>query len=580
MTKNHFPITTENTENKIAASRLIAVGASAGGLEALKVFFRNLAEDDNNSYVVIQHLSPDYKSMMGELLAKSTNLKIEEIKDNMEILPGRIYLIPPVSNLVIQNGMLHLLDKPKDQKLNLPIDMFLTSLAEYKKEQAIAVILSGTGSDGTRGIRAIKENDGMVMVQDPDQAKFDGMPKSAIQTGLVDYVLDVEDMGEELINFISAPVVLHFKEGNIEYDENTLSKILHLINEKTGLDFREYKHSTLARRVARRVNVCKCNSLAEYYHTLKDNEEEVNILYREFLIGVTKFFRDSEVWTILRDTVIPELVTEKDETEVLKIWDVGCSTGEEAYSLAMFLNEEIEKQEKHIEVKIFATDISQKHLDIGSQGVYSESIVADVAPHLLQKYFISKQEGYQVVEKIRRMVIFSKHNIIKNPPFSNMDMVFCRNLLIYFQPTIQKKALNVLHYGLKEDGVLVLGTSESVQTHREYFQDISRKWKIYRNVNPRRRLNTETLHSSPNRLLENVPARKRRDLPAPQVNKKQKFISELSDTVLEQFGAASIYIDSDYNILQAVGEFRKYASLPVNGFSTNLLDMLGLILST
>jgi two-component system, chemotaxis family, CheB/CheR fusion protein len=574
MTKNHFSLSTENSDNKIVNSRLIAVGASAGGLEALKVFFKNLAEDDKNSYVVIQHLSPDYKSMMGELLAKSTNLIIEEIKDNMEILPGRIYLIPPVSNLVIENGMLHLLDKPKDQKLNLPIDMFLKSLAEYKKEQAIAIILTGTGSDGTRGIRAIKENDGMVMVQEPDQAKFDGMPKSAIQTGLVDYVLNVEEMGEELMNFISAPVVLHFTEGNVDYDENTLSKILHLINEKTGLDFREYKHSTLARRVARRVNVCKCTSLDEYYHFLKKNEEEVPILYREFLIGVTKFFRDSEVWDILRETVIPELIQVKEEEEVLKIWDVGCSTGEEAYSLAMFLNEEIEKQNKKIEVKIFATDISQKHLDIGSQGVYSESIVADVAPHLLQKYFISKTDGYQVVEKIRRMVIFSKHNIIKNPPFSNMDMVMCRNLLIYFQASIQKKALNVLHYGLRENGVLVLGTSESVQTHREYFQDISRKWKIYRNVNPRRRLNTEILHSSPNRLIENVPARRQRDLPVPQSNKKQKFISELSETVLEQFGAASIYIDSDYNILQAIGEFRRYASLPVSGFSTNLLEML------
>jgi two-component system CheB/CheR fusion protein len=574
MTKNNIKHSENSLTKNISTFRIIAVGASAGGLEALKAFFRNIDQDDNNSYIVIQHLSPDYKSMMGELLAKSTSLIIEQIKDNSEILPGRIYLIPPVNNLVIQNGMLHLLDKPKDQKLNLPIDLFLQSLAEYKKEHAIAVILSGTGSDGSRGIRAIKDKEGMVMVQDPNEAKFDGMPKSAIHTGLVDYIVSVEEMGAELKNFINAPVVLHFTEGDIEYDEDTLSKILHLVNEKTGLDFREYKHSTLARRVARRVSVCKCRSLKEYLFLLQNSEEEIPILYREFLIGVTKFFRDSRVWDILKDEVIPELIENKKNGEILKIWDVACSTGEEAYSLGMLINEELERQNKKLEVKIFATDISQKHLDIGSQGVYSESIVADVALHLLQKYFISKSKGYQVVEKIRRMVIFSKHNVLKNPPFSNMEMVLCRNLLIYFQPPIQKKALNVLHYGLKENGILVLGTSESVQTHREYFEDVNRKWKIYRNVNPRKLLNSENLHSSSNRLLENVPSRRKREVKASVGNSKQKFGAELSEAVLEQFGGACVFVDSEYNILLAIGNFRQYASLPVTGFSINLTDML------
>lgn len=564
-----------DNSTKTTTSRIIAVGASAGGLEALKAFFQNISKEDNNSYIIIQHLSPDYKSMMGELLEKSTHLKIEQIKNNMEVLPGRIYLIPPVNNLVFENGYLHLLKKSRDQKLNLPIDLFLKSFAEYQKEKAIAVILTGTGSDGTRGIRAIKENDGMVMVQDPHQAKFDGMPQSAIQTGLVDYVLKVEEMGGELKNYINAPVVLHFTEDNIEYDEHTLSKILHLVNEKTGLDFREYKNSTLARRVARRVNVCKCSSLVEYFNLLESTPEEIPVLYREFLIGVTKFFRDSRVWEVLRNDVIPKMIKGKNEGEVLKIWDVGCSTGEEAYSLGMYINEEMERQDKNLEVKIFATDISQTHLDIGSQGIYSESIVADVAPHLLQKYFFSRNEGYQVVEKIRRMVIFSKHNVIKNPPFSNMDMVLCRNLLIYFQPSIQRKALNVLHYGLKENGYLVLGTSESIQTHSEFFEDVSRKWKIYRNIYPRKRLNTETLHSSSSRLLENKSRSRPTEVKYSSTPTKQKFVNELSEAILEQFGGASVFVDSELNILQAIGEFRKYANLPVNGFSVNLADMLG-----
>jgi len=562
-------------KSKRTNSRVVAVGASAGGLEALKSFFSNLPQNDTTTYVVIQHLSPDYKSMMGELLAKSTTLPIEQISDNSVIEKGKIYLIPPVNNLVIEDGKLHLLDKPKDQKLNLPIDMFFTSMAKCFKQDAIAVILSGTGSDGTRGIRAIKELDGMVMVQDPDQAKFDGMPKSAINTGLVDYILQTEEMGEEISNFINAPLVVGYDDDNVEYDEQALSKILQYIDDETGLDFREYKHSTLARRVARRVSVCKCGTLEDYFSYLKSEKDEISILYREFLIGVTKFFRDSQVWEILEDEVIPELVRSVKKGATLKVWDVACSTGEEPFSLAMYIHEEMQRQDKNFEVKIFATDISQQHIDIGANGIYSESIVADIDPFLLNKYFVSKSDGYHVVEKLRRMVIFSKHNILKNPPFSNMDMVLCRNLLIYFQPSIQLRALNVLHYGLKEDGFLVMGTSESVNTHRDFFEDVSRKWKIFKNVYPKKSLKAETLHSSSSRSFvkeKRVPT-KRGEVSSVS-NTKSKFINELNQAILEQFGGASVYVDSEYNILQAIGAFRKYANLPVNGFSINLLDML------
>ncbi|MDT0689862.1 CheR family methyltransferase [Salegentibacter sp. F188] len=563
------------THTPVENSRIIAVGASAGGLEALQDFFRNLSEGDNNTYIVIQHLSPDYKSMMGEILSKTAKLPIEQISDRMDILPGRIYLIPPVNNLVIENDKLHLLEKPKDQKLNLPIDIFLTSLSKFKKESAIAVILSGTGSDGTRGIRAIKEKNGMVMVQDPEEAKFNGMPQSAINTGLVDYVLPVQAMGSELANFINAPTVVNFSEDDFEYDGNSLSKILDLINQTTQLDFSEYKYSTLARRVARRVNVCRCNSLEEYYEVLTSNQEEVEFLYREFLIGVTKFFRDAKVWEIMEDEIIPDILSKKKDGDILKVWDVACSTGEEAYTLGMLISEELERQNKDVEVKIFATDIAEKHLEIGSKAVYPESVIADIAPRLVQKYLVSRTQGYQVVERIRRMVIFSKHNVIKNPPFSRMDLVLCRNLLIYFQPFIQKKALNVLHYGLKEDGYLVLGTSESVESHKEYFEDVSRKWKIYRNVNPRSRIQVETLRSSTAKVYKAKLKHNRKTNTSSGNNSKNKFINELNEAILEQFGGASVFIDSEYNILQAVGEFRKYANLPVNGFSINLLDMIG-----
>ena len=574
---NNYPSQSELEKKlKISEPRIIAVGASAGGLEALKAFFENIPETDKNAYVVIQHLSPDYKSMMGELLKKNTNLPIREVKDGKKIEQGHIYLIPPANNLILDKNKLHLVKKPTGQSLNLPIDMFFESLAKHKKEKAIGVILSGTGSDGTRGVRAIKDRDGMVMVQNPEEAKFDGMPQSAINTGLIDYVLPVSQMGKELKNFIDAPSVFHFKDGDLNYNESELMKILRFVDEKTGLDFREYKHATLARRIARRVNVCKCKSLSDYYEFLIHNEEETEILHREFLIGVTKFFRDENVWKVLREDVIPKLVAKKKNGEIIKLWDVACSSGEEAYSFAMIISEEIERQNKSIDLKIFATDISEKHLNIGSEGLYPESIVADIDSELLLKYFISKPHGYKVIDKMRRMVVFSKHNIIKNPPFSNMDIVACRNLLIYFQPGIQNKALNFLQYALKVGGVLVLGTSENVSSQKNNFKVIDRSAKIFQNQNAEKRLNTNISESTSTNHLPANTREIKRPTPRKTTNPiKAKLTEELNETILEVFGGASVFVDKDFNILQAVGEFRKYANLPVSGFSVNLLDMLG-----
>ena len=568
------PLVVENSSKAPAETRIIAVGASAGGLEALKAFFENVPEETPSAYVVIQHLSPDYKSMMGELLKRSTKLSIVEVTNAMQVKPGHIYLIPPVNNLLIKDGLLCLQDKPKNQSLNLPIDIFFESLSKERKEKAIGVILSGTGSDGTRGARAIKENDGMIMVQEPSEAQFDGMPKSAINTGLVDYVLPVKDMGAELLNFITAPSVFHFKDGDIEYDQTELMKILTFVDKKTGLDFREYKRSTLARRVARRVNVCKCRSLSEYYSYLNSKEEEVEILYREFLIGVTKFFRDSKVWEVLRNEVIPDLIAAKKDGDTLKMWNVACSTGEEAYSFAMCIFEEMEKQNKSLKVKIFATDISDKHLAIGNRGKYPESIAADVPRDFLIKYFVSKPHNFKVVEKLRESVIFSNHNIIKNPPFSNMDLVSCRNLLIYFQAAIQKKAIDFLHYSVKKDGILVLGTSESVQSHKQHFEEIDRKWKIYKNINPSKRLTSGISPSSNPRLIGNLETRKRLVPKFQQKTPQLKLQKEFTESLLEHFSAASVFVDEEYDILEAIGEFRKYANLPVQGFSVNLLEML------
>ncbi len=570
MIENKHPSSTPSVEEV----PVIAIGASAGGLEALKAFFSNLPPGSGCAYVVIQHLSPDHRSMMAELLERVTDLPIVAVSKAMTPKADHIYLIPPVYNVLYKEGQLHPTDKPRNQSLNLPIDLFFEDLAREAKENAIGIILSGTGSDGTRGARAIKENDGMIMVQDPQEAQFNGMPNSAINTGLVDYVISVEKMGRELKNFLSSPVILDIEEGEVEKDRSQLMQILKFIDQETGLDFREYKKATLARRVARRVQVCKSPSLKHYLEFLKENSSEVEILYREFLIGVTRFFRDPEVWDVLRKDVIPELIAKTPEGETLKLWDVACSTGEEAYSFAICLLEEIEKQEKLIGIKIFATDISKDHLAMASAGSYPETIAADVPPKLLAKYFDRSSGSYIVKEKLRSTIIFSEHNLIKNPPFSRMDLVSCRNLLIYFQPVIQKKALDFLHYALKMEGILVLGTSESVSPRQKNFETIHRKWKIYRNIQPNKNLNKEIgmrQHSSDTRPVRSD----RKDRPPTKPTSIQKKLEmDFNDTLLEEFNAACVHIDAEYNILDAIGEFRKYVSLPGRGFSINLMEML------
>ena len=545
-------------------------------MEALKAFFLHLPNETGCAFVVIQHLSPDHKSMMGELLERVTDLPIVEVTEPMHPEPDHIYLIPPVNNLLLEDGKLMPTGKPKDHSLNLPIDLFFESMAQEAREDAIGIILSGTGSDGTRGARVIKERDGMIMVQSPKEAQFNGMPQSAINTGLVDYVVPVKKMGTELYNFISAAKI-QFKDGDMEQDRSELMKILNYVDEKMELDFREYKRATLARRIARRVQVCKSPSLKDYLEFLKSHEEEVEILYREFLIGVTKFFRDGTVWEYLDKEVFPELVRSVPNGGTLKLWDVACSTGEEPFSYAICLLEEIEKQQKPINLRIFATDISKEHLAIAGRGIYPETIAADVPAELLLKYFHQKAGSYVVNDKVRNSVVFSLHNLIKNPPFSKMDLVSCRNLLIYFQPGIQKKALDFLHFSLKKEGVLVLGTSESVTSHQNYFEILDRKSKVYRNVSPSRTINPQIgmrqqiQHNAKNNQAK-LPVRLTNS--SRQAPVKNGLQADFNSALLEFLNGACVHVDAEYNILDAIGEFSKYASLPGNGFSTNLMDML------
>ncbi len=552
--------------------RVIGIGTSAGGLEVLKTFFSNVPEDFNHVFVIIQHLSPDYKSLMVELLAKNTRLPIQEAVTDVKIQPGNIYLLPPKKNMTLEGDRLILTDRPKKNTLNLPIDIFFKSLAVQQKEKAIAIILSGTGSDGTRGIRKIKELGGMVIVQNPEDAKFDGMPNSAIASGFVDVILPAFNIPVELSSFIDfANILEEEKDQELILSDTILKGILRLVNSKTGIDFSEYKRPTLYRRITRRMSVTKTKSVGEYLNYLHERENEAEILHKEFLIGVTKFFRDQEAFTFIDEEVIPKIFESKVDDEPIKVWSVGCSSGEEAYSLAILLNEYMDQHSIEREVKIFGTDLDIDAINKANRGVFSESIIADVNPNLLEKYFHKEGDLYVISPRIRQNIIFSYHNSAQDPPFNNMDLTICRNLLIYLQTELQQKLLSDLHYATGVNKFLFLGPSETLGEISKSFKALSRKWKIYQNIEAYKgsdfsRRNFKNTTKEPSKTVYNQNRQRTID---------QKLSESLSGLLLEEFSASSICIDSNYELVSADGNFKEFIELPEKRIrSFDILKML------
>ncbi|MDQ6955167.1 MAG: chemotaxis protein CheB, partial [Mariprofundaceae bacterium] len=482
MSKDKHPDTSENlTEKKDASpTYYVGIGASAGGLEAIEDFFKHAPEDSGMAFVVVQHLSPVHKSMMVELLSRHTEMPVLRAEHNMKVEPNHVYLIPPNHNLKIFHGSL-LLDKQEhDRGLNLPIDIFFKSLAEDQEDKAIAIVLSGTGSDGTRGIRTIKEKLGMVMIQDIESAQFDGMPKNAIATSVADFILPPKEMPKQLMAFAKHPYASRSElSGSIMSDEDGLTRIFYQLREKHGIDFTFYKQSTLLRRVERRLLVNQMESLDDYVRFLESNTAEVLTLYRELLIGVSNFFRDRKAFDLIENTYLPELVRKRKGGE-LRIWVAGCSTGEEAYSLAILCCECIHNLGVDVDVKIFATDVNRDAVMTASHGAFPESIAGDVPAHLLGKYFFHQDDSFRVTRTIREMVVFAQQNLIKDPPFTNMDLVTCRNLLIYLQPVLQRKAMELFNFSLRPEGIMFLGASETIGEMESYFEPLHNKWKIFR----------------------------------------------------------------------------------------------------
>ena len=542
-------------------SYYVCIGASAGGLEAIESFFKQMPPDSGLAFVVVQHLSPDYKSLMAELLSKHTPMPVHRSEDGMEIRANHVYLIPPKKNLTIFHGKLLLTDQDPSRGINLPIDIFMRSLAEDQGEKAIAIILSGTGSDGTRGIRAVKEQGGMIMVQSEESAKFDGMPKSAINTGLPDFVLAPEDIPRLLMSFVKHPYAAKV-EGTpvLVTDEDALTRIFALLRESSKLDFTFYKPSTVIRRIERRMTVNQIRELRDYARYLERYPTEVNTLYQELLIGVTSFFRDRETWEYLGEEVLPELI-ERNAGRELRFWVAGCSTGEEAYTLAMVSREAMEKAGRLADIKIFATDVDRDAVQRAGNGVYPESIVADLSPQLLAKYFQRKDDNFHVVRAIREMVVFAPHNLLKDPPFTNIDLVSCRNLLIYLQPVLQKKALDLFGFSLNPEGVLFLGSSETVGDAADLYDPVHLKLRLFRSRGKRRLADVQEVSAyaggAARSRIMHLGARG-----GMRPNDEDRLLTRLVDCLAPDFIPLTLVVSEAMELLHVVGDGEGYLRMP------------------
>jgi two-component system CheB/CheR fusion protein len=551
---------------------IVGIGASAGGLESLEKFFKALPTDNGMAFVIVQHLSPDYKSLMVELLSKHTNIPVHRIEDSVKVKPNNIYLIPPKKTLIIFHGKLLLTEMDSKKGLTLPINIFFRSLAEDMGKKAVGIILSGTGSDGTLGIREIKGAGGLVMAQDLESAKFDGMPKSAVATGLIDYVLPPHKMPEVLLRYTKHPYIAGDNKEDTIKNEDDLTKILAEIRTRKGVDFTYYKPNTVIRRIKRRVSLNQIDSIKDYVRYLKENPNEVDNLYNEMLIGVTNFFRDQEAFEILKEKVIPKLFENKNPGDSIRIWVSACSTGEETYSVAMIIKEYLELVKTHYDVKIFASDIDEKAIKIAGAGVYSESILGDISKERLRRFFVKKGSNYQVAKEIRSMILFTTHNVIKDAPFSNVDLITCRNLLIYLEPVMQKKILSLFHFSLIQNGFLFLGPSETIGDMTDSFSLFNSKWKFYKKKGVYKKLPSNVFNVPDYKPLKTIKREEFRS--NDYVSSDLKNYELIYKAMFDDYLPPTIVINENFELLHVFGDANKYLKFPSGKISYNIKNII------
>ncbi len=548
---------------------IVGIGASAGGLESLEQMFRHMPRESGMAFVVIQHLSPDFKSFMDELLSRQTDIPVCRAEHEMEVEPNRIYLIPPKKEMILSGRKLLLTDKDPKQALTLPIDHFFRSLAQEAGACAIAVVLSGSGSDGSRGIRDIHAAGGLVVCETLSTAKFDGMPISALDTGVVDLELSPDQIPQALVNHAQTMAGMP-SDGSSAADPQGYAAIFELLNEEYGLDFSHYKSTTVGRRIHRRLPINRIAEISDYTERLRSDAGELNALYKDLLIGVTRFFRDPEAFDRLEQDVMPELTARVPPEQEIRIWVAGCATGEEAYSIAMLLHERLEAEGRPINAKVFATDAHRGSLEIASAGVYGEQALVDVREDRLARYFQHKGDGYHVGQELRKMIVFAPHNIIKDAPFTKLDLVTCRNLLIYFQPLAQKKTLSLFHFGLKVGGFLMLGSSETPGELHEEFDPIDEHWKIYRKRRDVALSSDARQPLRPPDLLRRSPL----SIAPPARTMADATLVAAYDTLLGRYMPPGLLVGERRELLHVFGDAHKYLRIKPGRASADVFDLL------
>lgn len=554
---------------------IVGLGASAGGLEALRIFFAAVPAQTGAAFIVIQHLAPERESQMAELLATHAHAPVQQIVDGTTIEPDHIYVIPPDRGVKISAGRL-LLFQPKKRTPHLLIDTFFRSLADECGELAIGIALSGTGTDGTLGVRAIKEAGGTVMVQDEESAKFSGMPDSAGATGLADYVLPPAEIAGELLKFIRHPFVAPAKDPPLKVSDVTLHNILGLIRTQTGIDFCSYKQSTVMRRIDRRIRIAQLANASDYLELLQQSQQEVAALGRDLLINVTRFFRDAEVFAALRDEILPAILKTNASERKLRIWVPGCARGEEAYSIAMLVQELVAARGDKWDVKIFATDIDQASVEFASRGFFPKMIARDLTPEMLARFFVEQSGGWRIAREIREQVVFAQHNILHDPPFTKTDLISCRNLLIYLRAESQNKVIALLHFGLRPEGYLLLGTSEAIGDREDAFETVNAKMRIFKKRTDSRSLITQTVTapaaSSRTAGVMRESASSGRAFPA---SKPPETIWEtVTERLMAEFGATCLILNEKHHVLHSFGQPQRFLTLHPGETSLSILKLL------
>lgn len=550
---------------------VIGIGASAGGLSAFEDFFSGIQglTDPNMAFVLVQHLDPNHKSALSEIIQRQTKMQVFEVEDGMQVKPNCIYIIPPNHDMALLNGALQLMEPSAARGHRLPIDFFFNSLAQDQQEHAIGIVLSGTGRDGTEGIKAIKKANGLVIAQAADTAEFNGMPNSAIQTGLVDYELAPDEMPDLLIAYTSNDFHTPSSIDPLHNNDNDLKKIFVLLRAKSGHDFSLYKPSTIKRRIKRRMAVNQIDTLSEYVKYLDETSAEQTALFKDMLIGVTNFFRDSDAFEFLQKSIVPKLFKDDPANGPIRIWVAGCSTGEEAYSIAIVIKEAMLKLKQSYAVQIFATDIDAQAITTARVGVYPASITLDVSKQRLEKFFTADTDAdtYHINKDIREMIIFSEHNVTKDPPFSKLDLISCRNLMIYMNAALQNKLISLFHYALKPKGTLFLGTSETIGQLTQLFTALEQKLKFFERqenvLNSRRILkNTiQTMYES----NTNLPKATHKNLQSMSFS-----LRELTEQmILQQLPTVGVLVDEIGDILYLHGHSGRYLEVPAGETTVN-----------